>query len=926
MSMLLGNAMNSNPMAQRLLAQSGNAAYAGRGIYRVSQTDPERKGDYWFRDFGMVMACTYMTELAFRATERYYTMPLLTNALGLHAMCSDNGNGQKRSIPEYQALPKATANAGANTAKTVTDKAQSERWLQKLYATHVYPQAMNYSEMPDALRKRMMGTLVRNSSDVVGQVLQKDALEKIEALRTTNNSEAANRSFKPESGFYEDLRSFIKQPLNPANEARFNEYLQPKKSGLNQQQLDELRQIVKADNEFAQQGKLDKFLVKHKITDPGAREKVQDTLQVLQNRQMGYLVNHLDRTLNFQHYVESNYLHPRVTPKEVPAFELPASLRRKSQYSQVSELGEVVSSKLSEYSQTLHSLQNSAKGDLRKVAFAVRKKPLEKRDEAFKELIVKVDNQLLLNKKESLLDFNTTVDKEDGKLWQDTYKQLWEYSNNLKREVDGVSNDHKFKDGINWQNDYYKKRADLRKYLLASDDISKKALEKELEHFSGFFEQMKTKLEIRNYQLEKIWHQLGTDLLVNVKKKIKDAALELNKIPDEHLPELKTSIAARAKARANNQEMPAKVLASRVDVMEARLRDIGLGQWNVLTTDRRSNEKGADFIRQLAERIVKPLESNKLERYANEGVMDLVKKEIFGQLTAYNKLDKQPESKTGYLFRLLCGEDLTVDGVKTTKNAKGLEELLKPLLNLENLHKAPKAPGELAHPEKWLPSTEWTVKSLILDGVQSKQVKGLVDKIQSNGTWPKMALTVGLNFIFYGWLASRFDNKVLQPYEEKLVARKGTSQDIVTAGYLGVIPAVGVLSQLFDKVTLEPLKKMNHFARFSSVGALALGTFAASSYGALKLLDKNPSDNAPQPASGLDRLQPQQSADGDAFKTGATVTPTPTFGNPAFSQRLPLSQPFPPVSPLKPAQPFNTVGFQTQHPPQWPAFQPYKQP
>lgn len=881
----LPSAMNSNPLAQRALAQSGNAAYAGRGVYRVMETEPERKGDYWFRDFGMVGACTYMTEAGFRAVERFYTMPLLTNALELHGLNSRNGNGQKRAIPTYQ---------------TVLDKQGNEiGQLQKLYSTHLYSQAMNYSEMPDALRQKMMGTLVRNSSDVVGQVLQQDALKQIETLKKQAGDKGVQSG--PWSSLPEDLESFIKQPLNPANEKAFENYI--KASGLNEKQLDGLRAIAKADNQFVQQDKLEKFLKENPALQ---KEDMQNTLQVIQNRQMGYLINHLDRTLNFQHYVESNYLKPRVVSPAAAPFEMPAALRRKNQYSQISELGEVISEKLTEYSGKLHALQNSAKGDLSKVAFEVRKLPLSQRKEAFEAMIRKVDDLQLLSKKESLIDFKTSVEKAEGKEGQDVYKSLWEYTNNINRQTSGKASDQLHKAGINWQNDYYNKRAHLLDHLLSQEKIEKKGLEKELEHFTGFFEQMKTKLEIRNYQLEKLWHQLGTDLLVNVKKKIKDAAQELSKIPDDHLPELASSIAARAKVQ-NPDQKPPKVRATRADVMEARLREIGLDQWDVLTTGKNKN-----FIRKLAESLVDPLDNRSLEHYANESVMDKVKKEIFGQLTAYNKTDSKNVTK-GALFKMLCGEDdeiAALKGSKAFKNTKGLEKLLAPLLKLENLHLAEVLNGDGV--KETVRSTEWTMKSLILDGVQSKQVKSAVDKIQRNGTWPKMAATVALNFIFYGWLASRFDNKVLQPYEEKLVARKGTSQDIVTAGYLGTLPAVAVLTQLFDKTTVLPsLKKLNHFNRFTAVGGLALGAFAGSSYGFLKLRDKE----TPKPthsASGSAVTPAFKSATVDAFKPRSSATaspafsnPSPTFGNPAWSNRLPVSQPFPAATAFHSASSFN---------------------
>lgn len=823
MSMLPASlAMNLG--AQRVLAQSVNLSYAGRGAYRVHETEPDRKGDYWFRDFGMVMACTYMTELGFRGTERYYTMPLLTNALELHALRSD-GHGQKRAIP--------FTNNG----------------VQQLGSTKLYPHALNYTDMPDALRQKMMGTLIRNSSDLVPQVLEKDALAEIDKAVAAKNNPLDKTLAK-------DLKQVLQNPMNPENEGMVNSYLQ--KRGFTDEVRSKLTNLSRIDNQVKRETAVTQFLAQNAQSKLDG-DDVRNAVRMLQARQTGYLVHHLDRTLNFQHHLEHNYLKPK--PEAIKhGFEMPVALRRKNIYSPVSELGEMVSDKLNFYVDKLHALQNSAKGELKKVAFEVRKQPLDKRAETFERLIRKVDDLQRLYKKESFIDFFNTpgIKDEERKELEKIYQQLADYE---KRDVTPPSKPKA--DWVNWQDDYYRKRADLEKFLLRDEKIPQKSLEKQLQHFDGFFEQMNTKPSIRQWQTQKLWRHLGTDLLIQVKKKIKDAAADVNQIPKGMLP-----------TGCLNKEQ----------LLKARLIDMGLGQ-------QQGGWLNDDKLNDLSKALVKPFDDQKWERFANEGVMDKVKKEIFGQLTAFKKpgADGKGGGK-GELFKLLCGNGPN----------EGLDALLKPILNEKNLHLVD---GK--------PSVEWTIKNLIFDGIQSKTIKSAVDKIQRNGTWPKMAATVGLNFIFYGWLASRFDNKILQPYEEKLVARKGTSQDIVNAGYLGTIPGVAALSQLFDQASLPVFKRMNHFTRFASVGGVALAAFAGSTYGFLRLLDKT----TPAQPSTTPQEKPKNTPTGQSANVSPhPIKPTqPTFvGNPTY-RPFTNTQPFQNSRPFAP-QPFNRPAQATYSP------------
>ena len=46
MSTLLGNTTFLNNASQRVLSQSNNVSYSTRGVYRVSDTEPDRKAEH----------------------------------------------------------------------------------------------------------------------------------------------------------------------------------------------------------------------------------------------------------------------------------------------------------------------------------------------------------------------------------------------------------------------------------------------------------------------------------------------------------------------------------------------------------------------------------------------------------------------------------------------------------------------------------------------------------------------------------------------------------------------------------------------------------------------------------------------------------------------------------------------------------------
>ncbi len=861
-----------NPLTQRILAQSSNLGYAGRGAYRVSDTQPSRKGDYWFRDFGMVMACTYMTELGFRGTERLYTMPLLTDAMQLNALSS-----QKRNYPRLQTL---TTNVDP---------------LQQLTAQGRYPRALNYTMMPDRLRQKMMGTVIHNSSELVGEVLREEQLDQWQKvhpdshfnnLKTllTNPQQAGNERILAKhlfenglSPINEDLFVLARNilPHNLEQEARLKDMralaarhnLPVAKLRETLDLINDLTRVAQIDNLAQRESELQKLRATHPLLKARPEQVTEQTIDLIRAEQMGYLTDHLDRTLNPALYLQRNFFKAK-GPELDHGFEMPAALRRKNQHHPLSELGELLSGRMKHYVDTLDTLQNGAKGEIYKIADTIRKLPMEKRAEYYAGKMPGVEAKQYLYKKESLTDFWHAPDNESKQQLQAVYETLRKHDN-FKHELKGNPNAQKIwqafeakeKESItclhNWEREFSQKKAGLEQFLLENEKISPKELAKHLQHFDGYFEQLSQRPAVKQEMLNKMWYQLGADLMLQIKKEVKNAVEALDKIPHDCLPETHASRLARQQGSSR-----AIVRATKEEVLTARLKDLGLLEWKNVTEDRLKT-MSKDLLGFMAK-------SRSLEHHFNEPRRDLVNKTVWMYLTGSDGLDKSkpgnlaPSWKShtgedaptmlarlkraftgnpddfkapsirGSLYELLTNQQCV--GAKTDPHfvGGGLENLLKPLIQTDRLHTV------INEADKPVKSAEWTFKSLIYDGLQSKRLMKQVASIQKNGTWPKMAATVALNFIFYGWLASRFDNKVLQPYQEKLVARKGTSQDIVTAGYIGVLPGLLWLSQLHNKVSAPVFQRMNHFSRFSVVGAGALATFAAATYGTLKVLEKRP--------------------------------------------------------------------------------------
>lgn len=138
------------------------------------------------------------------------------------------------------------------------------------------------------------------------------------------------------------------------------------------------------------------------------------------------------------------------------------------------------------------------------------------------------------------------------------------------------------------------------------------------------------------------------------------------------------------------------------------------------------------------------------------------------------------------------------------------------------------------------------------EGIGSKTTQNMLTTIQKRGTWLPLVGNIALNFVFYGWLATQFDNKILQPYQKKITEQYGTSQAIVNAGYLGSLPALAVITLGFwNKISPQWIQKMGHFTRPAVVGLAGIATYALGWYGFLKLAikDKKPLPQGTQPSA-----------------------------------------------------------------------------
>lgn len=687
-----------NNTTQRILSQSNNVSYATRGVYRVYDTQDSRKGDYWFRDFGMVMACSYMTELGFRAVEKWYTIPKITEAFGLHALSE-----QKHPI---------------------TGEA-------------LYSNPRNYSELPNVVRERLMGSLIgKSSSNLVPRLMKELELQQGAKLDETTAGHVKTLLSSPAK----DADSIIQQHLADSGLA---------------DHAKTIRAISTLENPTKRTDAIKKLLAEHPHLNTDATQKaIHNAVKLEDARQMGILMDHLHRNLNFGEYMRDTYLN------------------------QNSKLSGAVSDVLGSFSQRLTDVQQKGKRELPNLLKELKALPPSKRIETFNKKI-------------------------------DPYRNLLYY-----------------KDGVQLvQPEKILKFEQLIDQMRASLKLdSKDSLKQPLAELETFYQDLASP-ETQKHSLNQFWNHSASELKKNISNKIEALVDDVRKLAPEK---------------------------ARHEALDNKFKDLAF------------DGKHPEFqqsLDALRDKLKAALPNDATLAPNRAGI-----KAAMQEFTA-----KLPD-----------------DAVK----------LLKPLVQHASADE---------------------FKRMIVDGMKSKAALELISKTQKNGTWPKMAATVILNLIFYGWAASNFDNKILQPYQQKLVAERGTSQEIVTAGYLGLIPGFAVLSQLIDKTSFPMIRRMSHFNRFALVGGAALATFAGSSYAILQQLVKRPPTKAPQapqtPPAPSTLYRPGMTLSGNApagqppaFAPAASAMsanrPSPFQGLPSTFSNAGFGQPHGPTFPLFSGKPW----------------------
>jgi hypothetical protein len=607
-----------NNFTQRVLSQSNNISYAARGIYRVHDTEPNRKGDYWFRDFGMVMACAYMTELGFRGVETLYTMPLATEAMNLHRLSE-----LKHPINAKQAL---------------------------------YPGARNYRALPEIVRERAMGTLIRNSSNLLPNLMKELELQHGQELP-------------------EELKASVKELLtNPTVNAEKVMAPHLQKTGLS---MTEVQKISRIENNARRLEAIESLLQKHTKLDS---KTVLNVVKLEDARQMGILIDHLQKNLNFSEYLKEKYLSNH-------------------------KLSGTVSEVVQEYADKLTALQSKSKEDLPVLLQDLLKLPVDKREDELARRFQEVASSLELRKGVLLA---TEQDRQA--------------LNHLHETIKTQVTDPK-----------------------GSVDLPE--LEKQI---GSFCRQLKQR---QAQHLEALWNYAVPDIKTKLSQKIEEAVESVRKLkPDQN----------------------------RHQALWEKLTELGVD--SLVPENKRVN-----VLARLREGIEQALPHDPAA-YVTDAHLNAAK----GHIRAF--MQETHPGADGLL------------GVLMTQAGRTSQEF----------------------------------RRLIVDSMNSKTMSAAIGKIQKNGTWPKMAATVLLNLFFYGFLASNFDNKILQPFQKKLVAERGTAQDIVTAGYWGVVPGLAMLTQLADKTSLPLFRKMGYFNRFAVVGGAALAAFAGSTYAILMHRLKSP--------------------------------------------------------------------------------------
>ncbi len=684
----------SDPLIwQKVLSQSPNISYSTRGVSRVHDTDPGRKGDYWFRDFGMVMACAYMTELSFRIVDKFFTIPQITYALQLQRL-SDIQHPLKRS--------------------------------------ELYKDVQNYDRLPEVFQNRMMGSLIRGSSSLVPRVMREMAEQDAEVLDDSLNLKDGEKV-----AFSNALKALQKNPL-------YKESNEPLELAMRNAGVDRkiIQNISNIDNRYQREQKISEFLDKNK--NAGINEtEFRRAIRLEDARQRGILIDHIHRNQNYKEYVTEKYFDPKHPLKSmVPNF-------------------------LTRYGEQVYAATHKDQEAMEKALTEIWHLPPDARVSHFDKKFNEFKEHFCVRKGQTFLP--------DAQM-----KQFLKHGKALRKILEK---------GQKACKDEWRNATESLQYF------QKNELEKHCK--DSRTDKLKTNKFAKMLATEE---NLATEFRASLKQELEST---LDKIHDL-IP-------------GKNPQTEAKKAIERLQLH----RFFGHPE-----TETRGQEHATALHQEIR---------NALPKRSEEVATTGQRKDIAAAISKFMKA-LEPES---------------------------FETMMRPLLKSEGISLLKQDDGKTFIQK---------MERLVRDSMDSKVTTELIGKIQKSSGWPKAFLTVAFNFVFYGLAASKFDNNVLQPYQKKLVAERGTSQDIVNAGYLALIPGSMWLTQLFDTTTpIKAIRRLDSLSRFTVVGGAALATFGASTYLILQQLLKKPAKNPPvQPTA----LRPTS--------TSPTVMPFSPVGRASF--------------------------------------------
>lgn len=146
-----------------------------------------------------------------------------------------------------------------------------------------------------------------------------------------------------------------------------------------------------------------------------------------------------------------------------------------------------------------------------------------------------------------------------------------------------------------------------------------------------------------------------------------------------------------------------------------------------------------------------------------------------------------------------------------------------------------------------------TLPELLMDGLTSRRVEAMISKTQKMGSWPKLVMSVAVNFIYYGWLGNWFDVHKLQPWQKKLVEKRGTAEEVVAPTYLAMIPGIAALVGA-SKIKL--LNKLGYISKFAVIGGIGMLTYTGTMLGMIAYRLSKPPKNPPQTPLPATKTQP----------------------------------------------------------------------